>query len=82
MITKIENGIITVSPFGFSPGKYSINEFSAEELLEERRILAIYCQTHPESSDALRDVDDQIARLIDKKCNEKGNGSHESNRKV
>lgn len=71
MITKIdENGIVTVEPYGFPPGKYPLSEFTADDLLEERRILAIYRQSH-QFCDDLRQVDDQIAREIDKKCNEK-----------
>ena len=71
MITKIENGIVTVSPYGFVPGKYPIEEFTAEDMLEERRILAIYRQAHVGSNQKeLRALDDQIARLIDLKCKE------------
>ena len=71
MITKIENGIVTVSPYGFVPGKYPIEEFTAEDMLEERRILAIYRQAHVGSNQKeLRALDDQIARLIDSKCRE------------
>ena len=71
MITKIENGIVTVSPYGFVPGKYPIEEFTAEDMLEERRILAIYRQAHQGNYDLFRKLDDQIARLIDSKCREK-----------
>ena len=71
MITKIENGIVTVSPYGFVPGKYPIEEFTAEDMLEERRILAIYRQAHVGSNqEELRALDDQIARIIDSKCKE------------
>ena len=60
MITKIENGIVTVSP---------LEEFTAEDMLEERRILAIYRQAHVGSNqEELRALDDQIARLIGSKC--------------
>lgn len=68
MITKIENGIVTVSAYGFAPGKYPIEEFTAEDMLEERRILDTYRQAHPVSCDLFRKLDDQIARLIDYKC--------------
>mgnify|MGYP001564742148 CR=1 FL=1 len=70
MITKIENGIVTVLSYGYTPGIYSVEEFTAEELLEERRILATYRQAHPVSNDLFRKLDDQIARLIDSKCKE------------
>ena len=71
MITKIENGIIEVVQYGFPAGKYRIEDFSAEELLEERRILGTYFISHPNSCDLFQKLDDQIARLIDEKCNEK-----------
>ena len=71
MITKIENGIIEVTQYGFSAGKYRIEDFSADELLEERRILGTYLISHPNSCDLFQKLDDQIARLIDVKCNEK-----------
>ena len=70
MITKIEDGIIEVEQRGFPAGKYRIEDFSAEELLEERRVLADYMQLHPVSCDLFIKLDDQIARLIDQKCNE------------
>ena len=70
MITEIKNGIVTVSPYGFSPGTYPLEEFTADDLLEERRILATYRQAHPGSSNLFRELDDQIARTIDNKCRE------------
>lgn len=71
MITKIENGIVIVEPYGFSPGKYPLSEFTADDLLEERRILAGFIQTHQVFSGLFRELDDKIARAIDQKCNEK-----------
>lgn len=67
MITKIENGIVTCEPYGFSPGTYPIAEFTADDLLEERRILGTYCQAHQITGDVFRKLDDQIARAIDNK---------------
>lgn len=73
MITKIdENGIVTVEPYGFSPGTYPLSEFTADDLLEERRILAGYMQTHRVSCDLFLTLDDQIARAIDDKFEKDG----------
>lgn len=71
MITKIENGIVTVEAYGFSPGTYPIEEFTADDLLEERRILVGYMQMHQVSCNLFQKLNDQIARLIDDKCNKK-----------
>lgn len=70
MITKIsETGSITCEAYGFSPGTYPLSEFTADDLLEERRILHTYCQAHQITGDVFRKLDDQIARAIDDKCN-------------
>lgn len=71
MITKISNGIVTVGPYGFVPGNYPIEEFTADDLLIERRIFWTYCQAHPITGDVFRNLDDQIAREIDQKCHQK-----------
>ena len=68
MITKIENGIIEVMQTGLPAGKYHVQDVAADELLEERRLLALYRQTHPTSCNLFLELDDQIARLIDMKC--------------
>lgn len=80
MITKIENGIVTVEPYGFSAGRYPIEEFTAEDLVIERNKLHIkilYVQrVEPTEKDiaeiaALNRLIERLTELIDLKLCEK-----------
>lgn len=82
MITKILNGIVTIEPWGFSANKYSLEEFTAKDLLIERQILAAYRMAHPVSCDLFLELDEQIAKAIDDKFDKNGKELRESHGKI
>lgn len=86
MITKIKNGWIYTKIHGLSSNhNYRIHDVSIDDLLIERRKLAIkYLEFTPNTPKKIiekhRKLDDQLARLIDSKCKEGRN--HKSYKNV
>lgn len=56
MITKIENGIVTIKAYGFSEGKYPVEEFTAEDWVIERNILQGYLMYVPKIDPTVQEI--------------------------
>lgn len=81
MITKIDNGIVTVSAYGFSPGTYPIEEFTADDLVKERNKLHIKMQYERKVSPTQEEINEikeieklieEVSILIDQKFDKNG----------
>mgnify|MGYP001604331506 CR=1 FL=1 len=75
MITKIENGIVTVEDYGLAKGKYCVDSLTLLELVREQKILLAKMlewddKTSAEVKAELWAVADQLADIIDSKCKE------------
>ncbi|MCR4293604.1 MAG: hypothetical protein NUV76_12095 [Candidatus Kuenenia sp.] len=73
MITKINDDIVKIEAYGFSPGMYNVKEFSDTDLLRERGILTSLLFTgeyDARKHTEIGDIIDQINRILDARCQE------------